>query len=256
MRLLALLLVALALGGCQTAPVTGRSQFIVVDESEVASLSAGEFAKMKKLPNDPRLAKIREIGLKIVAAARRDDRSGVLPPAAKWEFAVIDDKSPNAFSMPGGKIGFNIGMFPYAPTDDDIAVILGHEVAHVICRHGAERVSQQLGVAAAVALTDEATKKKDAKTRQAWVTAIGLGSQLGVLLPYSRGHESEADHLGLLFMARSGYDPERAPAFWQRFSTIGGSRPPEFLSTHPADATRVKQLQAWMAEAKAQRPRN
>lgn len=100
--------------------------------------------------------------------------------------------------MPGGKIGFNVGMFPYAPTDDDIAVILGHEVAHVICRHGAERVSQQLGVAAAVALTDEATKNKDAKTRQAWVTAIGLGSQLGVLLPYSRGHESEADHLGLL----------------------------------------------------------
>ena len=256
MRLLPLLLLALALGGCQTAPVTGRSQFIVVEESEVASLSAGEFAKMKKLPNDPRLAKIREIGLKVVAAARRDDRAGVLPPVAKWEFAVIDDKSPNAFAMPGGKIGFNVGMFPYAPTDDDIAVILGHEVAHVICRHGAERVSQQIGVAAAVALTDEATKKKDAKTRQAWVTAIGLGSQLGVLLPYSRGHESEADHLGLLFMARAGYDPERAPAFWQRFSAIGGSRPPEFLSTHPADATRVKQLQAWMGEAKAQRPRN
>ena len=256
MRLLPLLLLALALGGCQTAPVTGRSQFIVVDESEVASLSAGEFAKMKKLPNDPRLAKVREIGLKVVAAARRDDRAGVLPPVAKWEFAVIDDKSPNAFAMPGGKIGFNVGMFPYAPTDDDIAVILGHEVAHVICRHGAERVSQQMGVAAAVALTDEATKKKDAKTRQAWVTAIGLGSQLGVLLPYSRGHESEADHLGLLFMARAGYDPERAPAFWQRFSAIGGSRPPEFLSTHPADATRVKQLQAWMVEAKAQRPRN
>jgi predicted Zn-dependent protease len=256
MRLLPLLLLALALGGCQTAPVTGRSQFIVVDESEVASLSAGEFSKMKKLPGDPRLAKIREIGLKIVAAARRDDRSGVLPPAAKWEFAIIDDKSPNAFAMPGGKIGFNVGMFPYAPTDDDIAVILGHEVAHVICRHGAERVSQQLGVAAAVALTDEVTKNKDAKTRQTWVTAIGLGSQLGVLLPYSRGHESEADHLGLLFMARSGYDPERAPAFWQRFSAIGGSRPPEFLSTHPADATRVKQLLAWMNEAKAQRPRN
>ena len=254
MRFLPLLLLAAAFSGCQTAPITGRSQFIVVDESEVASLSAGEFSKMKKLPKDPRLAKIREIGLKVVAAARRDDRAGVLPPAAKWEFAVIDDKSPNAFAMPGGKIGFNVGMFPYAPTDDDIAVILGHEVAHVICRHGAERVSQQLGVAAAVALTDEATKNKDAKTRQAWVTAIGLGSQPGVLLPYSRGHESEADHLGLLFLARAGYDPEKAPGFWQRFSTIGGTRPPEFLSTHPADAIRVKQLKSWMSEAKAQRP--
>ena len=255
MRFPLLLLLAAAFSGCQTAPVTGRSQLILVEESEVASLSAGEFAKMRKLPNDPRLAKVREIGLKIVAAARRDDRQGVLPPAARWEFAVIDDKSPNAFAMPGGKIGFNDGMFPHAPTDDDIAVILGHEVAHVICRHGAERVSQQLGVAAAVALTDEATRKKDAQTRQAWVTAVGLGSQLGVLLPYSRGHESEADHLGLLFMARAGYDPEKAPGFWERFAGIGGSRPPEFLSTHPADARRVKQLRAWMAEAKAQRPK-
>ena len=232
-----------------------RAQFILVDEAEVASLSAGEFAKMRKLPNDPRLAKIREIGLKVVAAARRDDRNGVLPPPARWEFAIIDDKSPNAFAMPGGKIGFNAGMFAYTPTDDDIAVILGHEVAHVICRHGAERVSQQLGVAAAVAITDEATKKKDAQTRQAWVAAIGLGSQLGVLLPYSRGHESESDHLGLLFMARAGYDPEKAPGFWERFAKIGGSRPPEFLSTHPADATRIRQLRGWMAEAKAQRPK-
>ena len=157
--------------------------------------------------------------------------------------------------MPGGKIGFNAGMFAYTPTDDDIAVILGHEVAHVICRHGAERVSQQMGVAAAVAITDEATKKKDAQTRQAWVAAIGLGSQLGVLLPYSRGHESESDHLGLLFMARAGYDPEKAPGFWERFAKIGGSRPPEFLSTHPADATRIRQLRGWMAEAKAQRPK-
>lgn len=255
MRLLPLLLLAAAFTGCQTAPVTGRSQFILVDEAEVASLSAGEFAKMRKLPNDARLAKIREVGLRIVAAARRDDRQGVLPPPARWEFAVIDDKSPNAFAMPGGKIGFNLGMFPYAPTDDDIAVILGHEVAHVICRHGAERVSQQMGVAAAVALTDEATKNKDPQTRQAWVAAVGLGSQLGVLLPYSRGHESEADHLGLLFMARAGYDPEKAPAFWERFSQIGGARPPEFLSTHPADRTRVQQLRTWMAEAKAQRPK-
>ena len=210
---------------------------------------------MKKLPNAPRLAKIREIGLKIVAAARRDDRNGVLPPVSRWEFAIIDDRSPNAFAMPGGKIGFNAGMFAYTPTDDDIAVILGHEVAHVICRHGAERVSQQLGVAAAVAITDEATKKKDAQTRQAWVAAIGLGTQLGVLLPYSRSHESESDYLGLLFMARAGYDPEKAPGFWERFAKIGGSRPPEFLSTHPADATRIRQLRGWMAEAKAQRPK-
>jgi len=254
MRLL-LFLAALASVGCQQVPVTGRSQFILVDESEVASLSAAEFAKMKKLPADPRLPKIREIGLKIVAAARRDDKAGVLPPSSRWEFAVIDDKSPNAFAMPGGKIGFNAGMFAFAPTDDDIAVILGHEVAHVICRHGSERVSQAMGVAIAAAVADEATKNSSAKTRGTWMAAVGVGAQYGILLPFSRSHESESDRLGLIFMARAGYDPEAAPAFWTRFSKAGGSKPPEFLSTHPADSTRVSQLRQWMPEAKAQMPK-
>ena len=254
MRLL-LFLAALASVGCQQVPVTGRSQFILVDESEVASLSAAEFAKMKKLPADPRLPKIREIGLKIVAAARRDDKAGVLPPSSRWEFAVIDDKSPNAFAMPGGKIGFNAGMFAFAPTDDDIAVILGHEVAHVICRHGSERVSQAMGVAIAAAVADEATKNSSAKTRGTWMAAVGVGAQYGILLRFSRSHESESDRLGLIFMARAGYDPEAAPAFWTRFSKAGGSKPPEFLSTHPADSTRVNQLRRWMPEAKAQMPK-
>jgi predicted Zn-dependent protease len=250
-----LLLASLAFVGCQQVPVTGRSQFILVDESEVASLSAAEFAKMKKLPADPRLPKLREIGLKIVAAARRDDKAGVLPPASRWEFAIIDDKSPNAFAMPGGKIGFHTGMFAFAPTDDDIAVIMGHEVAHVICRHGSERVSQVMGVAIAAAVADEATRNSSAKTRGTWMAAIGVGAQYGVLLPFSRSHESESDRLGLIFMARAGYNPEAAPAFWTRFSKAGGNKPPEFLSTHPADSTRVNQLRQWMPEAKAQMPK-
>ncbi len=250
-----LFLASLAFVGCQQVPVTGRSQFILVDESEVASLSAAEFAKMKKLPADPRLPKLREIGLKIVAAARRDDKAGVLPPASRWEFAIIDDKSPNAFAMPGGKIGFHTGMFAFAPTDDDIAVIMGHEVAHVICRHGSERVSQVMGVAIAAAVADEATRNSSAKTRGTWMAAIGVGAQYGVLLPFSRSHESESDRLGLIFMARAGYNPEAAPAFWTRFSKAGGSKPPEFLSTHPADSTRVNQLRQWMPEAKAQMPK-
>lgn len=250
-----LLLASLAFVGCQQVPVTGRSQLILVDEGEVASLSAAEFAKMKKLPADPRLPKLREIGLKIVAAARRDDKAGVLPPASRWEFAIIDDKSPNAFAMPGGKIGFHTGMFAFAPTDDDIAVIMGHEVAHVICRHGSERVSQVMGVAIAAAVADEATRNSSAKTRGTWMAAIGVGAQYGVLLPFSRSHESESDRLGLIFMARAGYNPEAAPAFWTRFSKAGGSKPPEFLSTHPADSTRVNQLRGWMPEAKAQMPK-
>jgi predicted Zn-dependent protease len=255
MKTLALLLLAGGCVGCQTVPGTGRSQLNLVSNSEVATMAAGEFAKMKKLPNDPRLAQIKRIGLNIVAAARKDDRGGVLPPAAQWQFAVIDDKSPNAFAMPGGKIGFNVGMFPYAPTDDDIAVILGHEVAHVLCQHSSERISQGLLVQLGAAAVDEATKNKSAQTRQAWMVGFGLGSQFGVLLPFSRAHESESDHLGLIFMARAGYNPEAAPAFWQRFSKAGGSKPPEFFSTHPADATRVNQLRQWMPEAKAQAPK-
>jgi len=254
MRPLLLLLSAIAFVGCQHAPITGRSQFIVVEESEVASMSATEFSKMKKLPADPRLAKIKEIGLKIVTAARPYDKAFVLPPSSKWEFAIINDNTPNAFAMPGGKIGFNSGMFAYAPTDADIAVILGHEVAHVICRHGSERVSQVAGVALAAAVADEATKNSSAKTRSSWMAAVGVGAQYGILLPFSRSHESEADHLGLLFMARSGYDPAAAPAFWTRFAKAG-SKTPEFLSTHPSDATRVKQLQGWLPEARAQMPK-
>ena len=255
MRPFLLLLPAFAFVGCQNVPITGRSQFILVEESDVASMSASEFSKMKRLPGDKRLAKIREIGLKVVAAARRDDKAGVLPPSSKWEFAIIDDKTPNAFALPGGKIGFNSGMFQYAPTDDDVAVILGHEVAHVICRHGSERVSQAMGVAIAAAVADEATKNSSAKTRSSWMAAVGIGAQYGILLPFSRSHESEADHLGLLFMARAGYNPSAAPLFWERFSKIGGTRPPEFLSTHPADSTRVKQLQGWLPEARAQLPK-
>jgi predicted Zn-dependent protease len=193
--------------------------------------------------------------LRELAAARRDDKAGVLPPAGRWEFAIIDDKSPNAFAMPGGKIGFHTGMFAFTPTDDDLAVILGHEVAHVICRHGAERVTQAVGVAIAAAVADEATRDSSAKTRATWMAAVGVGAQYGILLPFSRGHESESDRLGLLFMARAGYEPAAAPAFWARFGKAGSSKPPEFLSTHPSDATRIRQLQAWLPEARAQMPR-
>ena len=255
MRSFLLLALGFACVGCETVPGTGRSQLNLVDDSEVASMAAGEFSKMKKLPNDPRLAQIRRVGLSIVAVARKEDKIGVLPPTNQWQFAVIDDKSPNAFAMPGGKIGFNVGMFLYASTDDDIAVILGHEVAHVLCQHSIERISQVLLVQLGAVMVDEATKNKSAQTRQAWMAGFGLGSQFGLLLPFSRTHESEADRLGLTFMARAGYNPEAAPAFWQRFAKAGGAKPPEFFSTHPADDTRVRQLRAWMPEAKAQAPK-
>ncbi|NBX02042.1 M48 family peptidase [bacterium] len=242
--------------GCQSTPGTGRSQLILVNQSEISSMAAGEFAKMKKVPNDPRLERIRSIGLKIVEVARREDKYRVLPPANQWQFAIIDDESPNAFAMPGGKIGFNKGMFAYAPSDEDIAVILGHEVSHVLARHSSERVSQNLLAQVGSIAVDEATKHESSAVRRAWMSGFGLGAQVGVLLPFSRAHEEEADHLGIIFMARAGYNPEAAPAFWQRFSKAGGKKPPEFFSTHPADETRVRKLLAWLPEAKAQMPKS
>jgi predicted Zn-dependent protease len=242
--------------GCQSTPGTGRSQLILVNQSEISSMAAGEFAKMKKVPNDPRLERIRSIGLKIVEVARREDKYRVLPPANQWQFAIIDDESPNAFAMPGGKIGFNKGMFAYAPSDEDIAVILGHEVSHVLARHSSERISQNLLAQVGAITLDEATKNESAAVRRAWMSGFGLGAQVGVLLPFSRAHEEEADYLGLIFMARAGYNPEAAPAFWQRFAKAGAKKPPEFFSTHPADETRVRKLQAWLPEAKAQMPKS
>ena len=211
---------------------------------------------MKKVPNDPRLERIRSIGLKIVEVARREDKYRVLPPANQWQFAIIDDESPNAFAMPGGKIGFNKGMFAYAPSDEDIAVILGHEVSHVLARHSSERISQNLLAQVGAITLDEATKNESAAVRRAWMSGFGLGAQVGVLLPFSRAHEEEADYLGIIFMARAGYNPEAAPAFWQRFAKAGAKKPPEFFSTHPADETRVRKLQAWLPEAKAQMPKS
>ena len=238
--------------GCETVPVSGRSQLLIVGNAEVASMAAGEFSKMKKVTDDPRLEQIRRVGLNIVMAARRDDPRGILPPAQSWEFAIINDQSPNAFAMPGGKIGFNKGMFAYASSDDDIAVILGHEVAHVLSQHSSERISQALLVQVGAVAVDEATKNQSARNRQAWLTGFGLGAQFGVLLPFSRSHESEADYLGLIFMARAGYNPEAAPLFWQRFAVASSTKPPEFFSTHPADETRIRNLRSWMNEAKAQ----
>ncbi len=252
--LLLCVVLAALLAGCQTVPVSGRSQLILVEDREISALAAGEFSKLKKLPNDPRLPKIREIGLKILAVARPEDRAGVLPPASRWEFAIIDDKSPNAFAFPGGKIGFHTGMFALTRTDDEIAVILGHEVAHVLCRHGAERISQGMVMAASVAAADRATRNKSQSTRNAWMVALPAVAQVGVMLPYSRAHESESDKLGLFFMARAGYNPEAAPILWSRFAAQGGSTP-EFLSTHPSDRTRVANFRLWMPQAKAQMPR-
>lgn len=242
---LALLLTLALLCACRTVPGTGRSQLNLADEADLAAEAATEFAKMPRANDPAGLARVRGIAHKIIAAARSapqgyGDRS--LPPPEAWDIAIIRDDSPNAFAMPGGKIGFHSGMFRLTPTDADIAVILGHEVAHVVCRHGNERVSQGIAAAVGAVIVDESTKNKTPQRRTEIMAAYGAAATLGAILPYSRFHESEADANGLVYMARAGYAPATAVTFWQRFSREPGARPPEFLSTHPSDQTRIEKL--------------
>ena len=168
----------------------------------------------------------------------------------RWEFNLIEnDKMVNAFCMPGGKVGVYTGILPITQNETGLAVVMGHEIAHAIAKHGNERVSQGLlaqlgGVALSTALS-----KNPGTTNQIFMAAYGVGANVGVLLPYSRLHESEADRIGLILMAKAGYDPREAVPFWQRMNEKGGPRPPEFLSTHPAPESRIKQIQDLIPEA-------
>jgi predicted Zn-dependent protease len=176
-------------------------------------------------------------------------RSGELKDY-KWEFNLIESAEVNAWCMPGGKVAFYTGILPVCRNDTGIAVVMGHEVAHAVAKHGAERMSHGLlaqmgGMALSAALANEPQR-----TQALWMGAFGLGAQYGVLLPFSRTQESEADHLGLVFMAKAGYSPEAAIAFWQRMSAQGGgAAPPEFMSTHPSDQTRIENIQRLLPEA-------
>ena len=251
------LLATALLCACRTVPGTGRSQLNLASESMLASEAGAAFAKMPRAVDPAGLARVRAVALKVIVAARGapgpyGDPS--LPPPEAWDIAIIKDDTPNAFAMPGGKIGFNSGMFRLTPTDADIAVILGHEVAHVVARHGNERVSQGMLAAAGAVLVDEATRDKNPAKRQEVMAAYGAVATLGAILPFSRAHESEADAIGLVYMARAGYPPKAAVAFWQRFAAEPGSRVPEFLSTHPSDQTRIDDLRKLVPMAEKQLP--
>jgi predicted Zn-dependent protease len=167
-----------------------------------------------------------------------------------WEFNLVQDPQVNAWCMPGGKVVVYTGILPITQDETGLAVVLGHEIAHAIAQHGDERMSQGLITQLGGVALQQAIQDKPAVTQQIFMTAFGLGSQVGVTLPFSRMQESEADHLGLIFMSMAGYDPRLAVPFWQRMSSMNtGSKPPEFLSDHPADATRITAIQNEMPEA-------
>jgi len=241
---------------CATNPYTERSQLLLVSESQEMQLGAQAYEQVLKDPKlkisqDPReVDPVKRVAARIIEAAKQS-RYADTARKFDWEVSVIkDDKTMNAFALPGGKIAVYTGIFPVAKNEAGLAAILGHEVIHALARHGAERMSQgmlaQVGLEVAnIAL---ATKTNPAAA-QAVMAALGLGVNVGVLLPFSRSHESEADHIGLLLAAQAGYDPHEAVHVWERMEQLSKGQPPQFLSTHPGHGTRIKQLEEWMPEA-------
>jgi len=249
MRTLILLTVAAGMAGCATSPL-GRKQLVLVPEGQMSSLGSQAFSEMKAkqpIERDPEVnAYVRCAALAVAAEA--SGQGG----ASGWEIVVFRDKSANAFALPGGKIGVHTGILPVAATPGQLAAVLGPEVGHVIAHHGNERVSQgfvtQYGMAA---LSQALSGKGEGGNRGLVVGLLGLGAQFGVLLPFSRKHESEADVIGLGLMARAGFDPRESVELWKNMAKAGGGQPPEFMSTHPSHETRISELQANMAPASA-----
>jgi predicted Zn-dependent protease len=235
------------LAACSTVKETGRSQLNLLSPSQEASLGMQAFTDIKgkgKINRDAQLnARVRRVGERIASVAN--------VPGAQWEFVVFDDPEPNAFALPGGKVGVNTGIIPVAMTDAGLATVMAHEVAHVSARHSGERISNQMVISGIAAGTALSLGDADPKTRNVILTGLGLGSTVGYTLPHTRSQESEADRIGLIYMAKAGYDPEEAIRFWQRMREVAAKKgkPPEFLSTHPADDTRIANLQKYLPEA-------
>jgi len=233
-----LLILGAALAACQSAPVTGRSQLILLPESQDAGMGLQAYQQIKqqeKVSRDPELnRRVEEIGRRIAAVSGQPDWD--------WQFTVFENDEPNAFALPGGKVGVYAGLFRVAKNDAQLATVLAHEVGHAIARHGAERMSHgvlaQLGGVAV-----------GAAVGPAYADLAAQAATFVIILPYSRTQESEADEIGLMLMAEAGYDPREAVKLWQNFEALGGERPPEFLSTHPAEGTRIQRLQALMPKA-------
>lgn len=245
-RLLPLLLIPL-LAGCPKVPVTGRRSMAFLPDSYVSGLASDSYQdliRQSKLSQDPAATEmVRRVGSRIAAVSNAPDY--------KWEYNLIDDpKMVNAFCMPGGKVAVYTGILPVTQDETGLAVVLGHEIAHAVAKHGSERLSQQLLLVAGNITLEQAIKEKPQQTKQLAMLAFGAGATLGFVLPYGRMQESESDRIGLIYMARAGYDPREAIAFWRRMEEKSkGQQPPQFLSTHPSHDTRIRDLEKWMPEA-------
>lgn len=213
-------------------------------ENQMGEKAYAELLKTERVSNNQRLnALLLRVGKRIAAQS---------PVRMNWEFKLIESPQMNAFCLPGGKVAFYTGILPIVQNEAAMAIVMGHEIAHAVARHGAQRVSQGMIAQFGMTVLDVGLLQ-DNKYRNAVLAGLGLGTQVGVMLPFSRSHESEADDMGLRYAAAAGYDPSEAPRFWQRFSqaSSSGGKSPEFLSTHPADSTRIRKLQDLQTEAQA-----
>lgn len=252
-----IVLIISLLMSCQTVPVTGRQQMKLIPDDQINAMSFDAYddflSKNKVIVNTDEAKQVSRVGKNIQRAVERYFKKRGLSSRLngyKWEFNLVDDKTVNAWCMPGGKVVVYRGILPVAGGDEGLAVVLGHEIAHAVAGHGNERMSQGLLVQMGGAALSVALSQKPKETQNLFMAAFGLGAQVGVLLPYSRLHESEADHLGLIFMAMAGYDPREAVSFWERMSSQKqGASPPELLSTHPADTTRINNIKKLLPEA-------
>jgi predicted Zn-dependent protease len=239
-------LILLAVAACETAPITGRTQLMIVPEGTEVQMGLESYQQIlgkSKLSTDAKLTEqVNRVGRRIAESTGRLDY--------QWEFKLIEDKQVNAFCLPGGKVAVYTGILPVTRDDAGLAAVLGHEVAHAVARHGGERMSQQLAVEGfTVAAAQTLLAGRDPRIIQLGTVALGAGATVGVLLPWGRAQESEADRLGLIYMAKAGYHPSAARDLWVRMGESSKNSQPEFLSTHPLPATRVAQIEGWIPEA-------
>lgn len=251
------LLVMIFIQSCSTVPLSGRKQLSLVPESEMVTMGLTNYAtflKQNTMSTDKANAAIvKKVGTNISQAVSRyfaENNMQSRLDGYNWEFNLIkNDTTQNAWCMPGGKVVVYSGILPITKDENGLAVVLSHEIAHAVARHGNERMSQELVVQMGGIALSEAVKQKPAETQTIFNTAYGVGSQLGVMLPYSRKHELEADKLGLIFMAMAGYDPSIAVAFWERMSSLANAASLEILSTHPSDTRRIEEIKKALPEA-------
>ena len=255
-KITSLLIIALLLlSSCGSVPITGRKQILLVSDQEVLTSSLTQYSEyMKSAPvssNASGKNMVTRVGKKIAAATEQYLKANGLSAELSnfsWEFNLVKDNQVNAFCMPGGKIVVYEGLLKLVSSDDELAVVLGHEVAHAVAKHSNERMSQQLMTQYGAQILTQALSNKSAAIQKAGSTIYGLGAQYGLTLPFSRKHESEADYMGLIFMTMAGYDPNVAITFWQKMSASGGAKVPEFMSTHPSDVTRINDIKKILPE--------